>query len=396
MLGPKKRNKKNEMNIDNESVQTKLTLSKLANKLNEELNKNKFLSQKIQLKKNQINQNKLFLSKISDNESIQNKAVKKLIEKELLINNNILLELNNSLKNDIKVYQNKSKNNMIILDKGTEQQRKVLETLKETNFILENMIQKKESLISRIKVIISNLLLNLDEFEILYEIDINELGMMEKESQGYMEYNHIINKELYHEFLLGKAKKFNKEKNKILRLTEEKNEYLNIINTLKKQKPKNKIENKNKIYMEKNYLNNSNGINNPTNETTENSIYDINDSLYFDTEEQMDVEFPENDFSSYYLSQKTLGLNLFKKKIVVPPLDLKLIEYTRNNAKLSFEEKSLSRDFEDDLDYKIKNIKKKIKSMDILNKNMDIKCHKYEKKIEQLALFLYTNKRNTK
>ena len=148
--------------------------------------------------------------------------------------------------------------------------------------------------------------------------------------------------------------------------------------------------------MENNYLNNSNGINNPTNETTENSIFDINDSLYFDTEEQMDVEFPENDFSSYYLSQKTLGLNLFKKKIVVPPLDLKLIEYTRNNAKLSFEEKSLSRDFEDDLDYKIKKIKKKIKSMNILNKNMDIKCHKYEKKIEQLALFLYTNKRNAK
>ena len=48
------------------------------------------------------------------------------IEKELLLNKKTLLELNNSLKNDIKVYQNKSKINTIILDKSTEQQRKVL------------------------------------------------------------------------------------------------------------------------------------------------------------------------------------------------------------------------------------------------------------------------------
>ena len=184
MLEPKKRNKKNEMNIDNQIVETKLALSKLANKLSEEINKNKFLSQKIQFKKNQINQNKLFLSKIPKNESIQN--IKMQIEKELLLNKKTLLELNNSLKNDIKVYQNKSKINTIILDKSTEQQRKVLETLKETNFILENMIQKKESLISRIKEIICNLLLNIDDDEILYEISRNKLGAMEEESLKYI------------------------------------------------------------------------------------------------------------------------------------------------------------------------------------------------------------------
>ena len=392
MLEPKKRNKKNEMNIDNQIVETKLALSKLANKLSEEINKNKFLSQKIQFKKNQINQNKIFLSKISKNDSIQN--IKMQIEKELLLNKKTLLELNNSLKNDIKVYQNKSKINTIILDKSTEQQRKVLETLKETNFILENMIQKKESLISRIKEIICNLLLNMDEYEILYEINSNIIGAMEEESLKYMEYNYLINKEFYHELLMYKSIKFNKEKNKILRLTEEKNELINIINTLKNQKPKNKIENKNKIYVENNYLNNSNEINNPTNETTENSIFDINDSLYFDTDEQMDVEFPENDFSSYYLSQKSLGLNLAKKNVVVPPLDFKLIEHKKNKEELS-SGKSLSRVFEDDLDYKIKKIKKKIRSMNTQNKNMDIKCHKYEKKIEQIALFLYSNKKNS-
>ena len=180
-------------------------------------------------------------------------------------------------------------------------------------------------------------------------------------------------------FLMYLSIKFNKEKNKILRLTEEKNELINIIDSLKKKKSKNKIENKNKIYMENNYLNNNNVINNPMNEMTENPIFDINDSLYFDTDEQMDVEFPENDFSSYYLSQKSLGLNLAKKNVVVPPLDFKLIEHKKNKEELS-SGKSLSRVFEDDLDYKIKKIKKKIRSMNTQNKNMDIKCHKYEKK----------------
>ncbi len=118
MLEPKKRNKKNKMSIDNKTVETKIALSKLANILSEEVNKNKFLSQKIQFKKNQINQNKIFLSKISKNESIQN--IKMQIEKELLLNKKTLLELNNSLKNGIKVYQNKSKINTIILDKSTE------------------------------------------------------------------------------------------------------------------------------------------------------------------------------------------------------------------------------------------------------------------------------------
>ena len=44
----------------------------------------------MQFKKNQINQNKIFLSKISKNDSIQN--IKMQIEKELLLNKKTLLE----------------------------------------------------------------------------------------------------------------------------------------------------------------------------------------------------------------------------------------------------------------------------------------------------------------
>ena len=374
-----------------------ITLSNLAIKTNDEINKNNFLTQTIQLKKNQIKNNKLFLSKFSVN--INNQS-KKEIEKELRQNNKILLELNNSLKNEIKNYQDKIKINSIILQRNIEQQNNVLEALKESNFILENKINEKEWLIMRIKELLCNYVLNIDDIELLKDIDQVYFGQFE-EGDKIIEYILILNLEFYQEFLLYKSIKYNKAQNKFLRLTEEKNNLQNFINEYKNQKSKIKIEieNKNKIYLE-NIINDSNSNINeknnykPTNETTDNTLININDSLYFDTDEQIDIEFPENDFSSYYLSQKNLGLNIFKKKVKVPPLDFKLIEYNKLFMDSSMEEKSLSRDLEEDIDYKVKVLKKKIKSMNKQNKKLEIKCEKYEKKIKQMSLFLYSKLNN--
>ena len=63
---------------------------------------------------------------------------------------------------------------------------------------------------------------------------------------------------------------------------------------------------------------------------------------------------------------------------------IKLIEYRKNKVGLSSGEKSLSRDFKDDLDYKIKKIKKKIKSINRQNKNMK----ELEKKRKEKDLFI--------
>ena len=131
----------------------------------------------------------------------------------------------------------------------------------------------------------------------------------------------------------------------------------------------------------------------PTNITTDESILSLNDSLYFDTEEQIDVELPENDFSSYFLSQKSLGFKIIKKEIIIPKLELNKIKELNINDDNSSKEISLSRSFEDDIKHKIKKIKKQIKLYETQNKNLDKKCEKFENKIKQIALFVYSNKK---
>ena len=363
--------------------------------MHDEIVKNTCLKHMMNLKNNQIKKSKLFLSKFSVQQNNPNKD-KKQIEKELTENKQSLLELNNTLKNEIKNYQEDYKINCLILERNIEQERNILEALKETNFLLENKIKEKECLIMRIKELLCNFILKMNDIELIKDIDQEYFGSL-KEGEKIIEYVLLLNKELYHEYLLYKSMKFNKAKNKILLLNEEKKSLLKIINDYKNQKPKIKTENEDKIKETIiNGFNNSNeNNNNITNDTTENIILNMNDSLYFDTEEQINVEFPENNFSSYYLSPTILGLNICKKKIKVPPLDLKLIEYNKNFMMDSFEEKSLSRDFEEDVDQKVKVIKKQIKSLMNRNKNMEIKFDKYETKIKQMKKFIHSNQKNT-
>jgi hypothetical protein len=381
-------------NIKEHKSDKKLSLSDLANITHEEIVKNKCLTQMIKLKNNQLKKSKLFLSKFSVQQNNPNKD-KKQIEKELTENKQSLLELNKTLKNEIKNYQEEYKINCLILERNIEQERNILDTLKETNFLLENKIKEKECLIMRIRELLCNFILKMNDIELIKDIDQEYFGSL-KEGEKIIEYVLFLNNEFHHEYLLYKSMKFNKEKNKILRLNEEKKNLLKIINDYINQKPKIKTKNE-AIIKEKiiNGFNNSNeNNNNITNDTTENIIFNMNDSLYFDTEEQINVEFPENNFSGCYLSPTILGLNICKKKINVPPLDLKLIEYNKNFMMDSFEEKSLSRDFEEDIDQKVKVIKKQIKSLMNRNKNMEIKFEKYEKKIKQMNLFIHSKQKN--
>jgi hypothetical protein len=381
-------------NIKEHKSDKKLSLSDLANITHEEIVKNKCLTHMIKLKNNQLKKSKLFLSKFSVQQNNPNKD-KKQIEKELTENKQSLLELNKTLKNEIKNYQEEYKINCLILERNIEQERNILDTLKETNFLLENKIKEKECLIMRIRELLCNFILKMNDIELIKDIDQEYFGSL-KEGEKIIEYVLFLNNEFHHEYLLYKSMKFNKEKNKILRLNEEKKNLLKIINDYINQKPKIKTKDEAKI-KEKiiNGFNNSNeNNNNITNDTTENIIFNMNDSLYFDTEEQINVEFPENNFSGCYLSPTILGLNICKKKINVPPLDLKLIEYNKNFMMDSFEEKSLSRDFEEDIDQKVKVIKKQIKSLMNRNKNMEIKFEKYEKKIKQMNLFIHSKQKN--
>ena len=389
------RNKKKE-NIKNKAI---ASLSALANKTFEESNKNSFLFQMCNLSKNHINQNKILLTTLSSYEKKYNINLKKTLENELLNYNKNLKQSNESLKNEINKMKEKYRNNSLVLEENNKQQKIILEKLKDKNFILENKLKEKESLILIINELLYDRLLDLDNIKIIK--DLNEYYFENKvKGKQIIENTLLLNNEFYNEYLLYKSKKYNKTKNRIYELIKKKKE-------LEQYNNKNSInnvfenENKNIIYSKNNPINvdnenTSNDIVIPTDVTTENSIFNMNDdSLYFDTEEQIDIEFPENDFSSCYLSSKSLGNSSDVKKKIVPPLDLKLINYNLNDRVFSIGEKSLSRDIEnDDITTEIKKIKKKIKSYIRQNKNLEKKCQKYEKKNKNIAKFLFSNSKS--
>lgn len=389
------RNKKNE-NIKNKAI---TSLSALANKSIYESYKNSFLFQMLNLRKNQINQNKLFLINLSFYEKNSNINIKKVIENELLNDIQKLKQTNQSLKNTINQIKEKYRNDTMLLEENNKQQQNVLEALKETNFILENRLKEKDSLIFIINDLLCDISLDFYDFEKIK--DINEVYFGDKkELKQIIENTLLLNNELCHEYLTYKSKKFNKTKNKINELIKKKKELEqynnknNLNNVFIENENKNLFNSKNNPIKYDNE-NLSNDIVIPTDVTTENSIFNMNDdSLYFDTEEQIDIEFPENDFSTFYLSSKSLGNIDIKKKIIIPPLDLKLIKYNLNYRECSIGEKSLSRDIENDINTEIKSIKKKIKSYIRQKKNLEKKCQKYENKIKQITCFLNSNSKN--
>lgn len=390
------RNKKKE-NIKNKAI---ATLSVLANKTIDESNKNSFLFQMCNLRKNHINQNKNLLTTFSSYEKKFNINFKKEIENELLNYNKNLKQSNESLRNEINKMKEKYRNNSMLLEENNKQQQIILETLKETNFILENKLKEKEALILNINELLCDMVLDLDNIEIIKGINEDFFGNKEEAKQT-IENILLLNNEYYHEYLIYKSMKYNKTKNRIYELIKKKKELEQ--NNCNNSKDNVFSENgkKNIIYPKNNPINednenSSNDIIIPTDVTTENSIFNMNDdSLYFDTDEQIDIEFPENDFSSCYLSSKSLGNSSdVKKKIIVPPLDLKLIKYNLDYRVFSIGEKSLSRNIENDITTEIKKIKTKIKSYIRQNKNLEKKCQKYENKIKHIACFLYSNSKN--
>ena len=138
--------------------------------------------------------------------------------------------------------------------------------------------------------------------------------------------------------------KFNKIKNKSFKLSEKKTELLNTISEYYIPKDKFKNIKKEKISLHPNTYKNNSALSNdiiiPTNITSEDSMLSMNDSLCFDTEDQIDIEFPEKDFSSYFLSQKSFGFNVVKKHIKIPPLNIELIKNKIREEDFSSEEKS--------------------------------------------------------
>ena len=380
--------------IVSDTKKIKDDLLDLANKSNDEIKKNESLKYLLTLIKNQINENKQYLSLLSSLGNKSNNVYKKNIENELINHNKKAFESNESIKKELTALKEKYSASLTLLNKNLEQQKNVLESIKETNFLLDNKIKEKDAIINRMRELKMDLEFNIVNFEVNKNIYRDSYGEIE-EFERTIDFNLMFNREYYHEYLLYKASKFNKAKNKVIKLITKKDELKNMINKNSYKKSKIVDINYDKKQIEDEKINNKCDNNDemiiPTNIATDGSLSNLNDSLFFDTDEQINIELPENDFSSYYLSQKSLGFNIVKKKLFVPKLDLKQIKYNLINNNSSSKEISLSRLLENGVSYEIKKIKKQIKSYKRQKENLEKKIEKYEKKIMEIALFLYSN-----
>jgi len=353
-----------------------------------EIIKNKNLHKLIKTKKEEINLNKYNISELSIFLKKQKNKINKSIIKEELKQNNInILKKNELIKKKIESYKNKYNEISNLLQENMEQLKYIKTTAEEQNFILENKIKEKVNLIKVIKGILCQLSLGIfRQFEYIQEIDndyYKKEGGFEKETEKIMDEDV----EIWNQCFIVNLMKQNKIINENKKLEKEKHILSEFITKIKNKRNDNKNNNI--------YENNEMVI--QTNISTDDSI--STDSLILDTEEQMDIEFTSKD----YLSQKDMDINHNKenkeKNIIIPPLDLRLINFNMKND-FSYKEKSLSRKIFKLSDDKIQNertveenidkLKEMIKYLKKKNKIMENKCRQYEDKISKIALSLYS------
>ena len=353
-----------------------------------EIIKNKILHKLIKEKKEEININKYNISELSILlKNKKNRKNKSIIKEELKQNNINIQKKNELIKKEIESYKNKYNEITNLLKENMEQLKYIKTTAEEQNFILENKIQEKINLIKVIKSILCQLSLGIfRQFEMIQELDNDHYkkeGGFEKETEKIMDEDA----ELWNQCFVVNLMKQNRIINENKQLEKEKNILSEFITKIKNKEKNDKNNNR--------YENNEMMI--QTNISTDDSI--STDSLILDTEEQMDIEFTSKD----YLSQKDNVISNNKEKkeknLIIPPLDLRLINFNMQND-FSYKEKSLSRKIfklSDDKDQnkmtveenidKLKEMKKYLKKS---NKIMKNKCQKYEDKISKIALSLYS------
>ena len=356
-------------------------------KMKIELMRNKILRELIKAKQEEINMNKYNLSELSILlKKKKNKINTSIIKEELNKINIETLKKNQLLQKQIELYKNKYNDISSLLEKKTEQFKYIKITAEEQFFILENKLEEKNILIKVIKNIIFNLTLGFTKFELIQEIDNDYY----KKEEGFEKKTELIlneDREMSNQYFLFNLMK----QNRIINYNKKREKEINILSEFI-SKYKNKKLNTNDSNL---YENNEMII--QTNISTDDSI--SNDSLLLDSEEQIDIEFTSKDFFSEQnnIELKNNGKN---KNLIVPPLDLRLINFNKQND-LSYKEKSLSRkimfELSDDkvqdektIEENIEKLKRLIKYFKRKNKILENKCKKYENKISKFSLILYS------
>ena len=233
------------------------------------------------------------------------------------------------------------------------------ETLQNKNFILENVIKEKDSIIKKLNRDL-NYILKYPVFrESKREIKIFNPYEIEDDLFDDLDY--------YQDLLLSKSKGYNKYSNKINNLKE-------IMNKFKKSE----INNSSKNIFQTLIVIEPYRIKDNLNKT---ESYDF-DELNSDSEDN--VNFCDKIDNINYIKNK-------EKKIFIPKIDLKQIEYNKRKFKPQDEEISLSRSKNDDIslmESKIRRIKQKIKNFKRRVKMKFEKIIQYEQSIPEMKSIL--------
>ena len=232
------------------------------------------------------------------------------------------------------------------------------------NFLLENAIIEKDSIIEKL----SNDLTNLLKYPLFREQKRDEkVNPNDIEDDFYDDYDY------YQDLLLSKSKGFNKYSNKVKILQDKiyklkqlnTNNSRSIMNTLVSIKPFNIKETLNSSESYDEYF----------------------DDLNSDSD---DVNFTDNVDTINYIKNH-------EPKIIIPKIDLKQIEYNKRKYRKDDDEISLSRSRNDDdslVESKIRSLKQKIKNFKRRVKYKFEKLKKYEQRIPEMKRILNNYKIN--
>ena len=370
--------KQNNRHSRNKRTELKNQLSSLASTAKNSLNQNQTLTELISIKRKQIFDNKESLSKLSLLNSTTKSKIElnnKLINK-IKSNNLELLSKNNSLREQINNLNNKYVSLSNTLAENNAEIVNQLNILKDREFIYENAIKEKESIIRRLKMNLFEYYLQ--SYNIEHTIDIfNEDQSLDSDD----EFSKTVND--YRDILLKVSICYNKNKNIKIKLkkqiTELKTHIKKIkryINTLKNLIAnfdcldihsccnKIKIEDEECIEEKKEVINDNNDIKNNIFTFTDES--DFNETNNIETDEDLEIcHIIENP-----IFKEETKIN--NKDTFPPKIDLTMINYNKMQKKLEDKEKSLSRE---------KMYEKDIISLRINKLKNDIKMYEEKKEI---------------
>ena len=333
---------------------SKTHLSIYAKEIKEKILQNKQLENQIFPLNIQISLQKQKLSKLTKINDVS--KLKSEIITDLTSSNLYLIDVNHKLKLTKNKLTTKNQKLLSELNISIENLNNQLTSLKDYNFIFNNKLKYKDAMIQKLNrqyIDAEIYKLNGGNFESIYnldkEIDLND----EKYRNYYQEY--INNFSSYQKKLMKKLRNYNKIKRKCKALG------LHI------KKIKDYIKNLD-IKTEGLY---ENEINYEESENTNDSIKETNNDEIEKEEINLDLINNINNIQE-------------NKKINVPKLDLKLINYNLYQCNNEKYEQNSRKYKENKVTKKIKEMKGKIKIIERKNKESEKKCQKFVKNIKDL------------